>query len=229
MNRLIFGVVVTAVTMLATTAVANPVGDSIFAGVPGGDTGDVKLLFDHDNNPVSGTPSTAIPIPWFWHPGEDYSNVAGVKFTLKYDPYEVAILGISPAPQMGGGTTVPAVPYGFSGHIQHSTPFAWPDSGPLPIPLPNSLPSSVRGTVWVPHDIANQSGINLVGSSPQQFMSVLIQARHTSSVNLNSDIDLVVSNLQPIFHLTSGNLVPLTSVWIPYHVEPGPTGGPDEK
>ena len=79
-----------------------------------------KVAFDHDNvtpSPVDhqgGSTNNLNPMPWMWHPMTVYENVAGVHFKLKYDPYEVNILGVNPAPPGFGGV--------FMGHHRFDPP-----------------------------------------------------------------------------------------------------------
>ena len=159
-----------------------------------------KVAFDHDNvtpNPVDhlGNPvSNTNPMPWIWHPQINYPNVAGVRFVLKYDPYEVNITGIAPSPVFPGVANIPTIPV-------INTPTAG-----QPVPA-NSLPAAVTGTLWIGHPTANASGIQVSASNPVPLFSLAYQPRHTSHFSdpqFNSEVDVQVSNLTPIIHATTG-------------------------
>ena len=84
----------------------------------------------------------------------------------------------------------------------------------------------MRGTVWLNHPEAQQSGIQVIASVPVQIFSLSYVPRHTSEVsnpNYNSDIDIKVTQLTPIFHVPTD--AHTGSFWklIP---GAGPDGGP---
>ena len=180
-----------------------------------------KVSFNHDNRPEpvdhDGNPvENPNPIGWLWHPGEDYRHVAGIKFKLKYDPYEVNILGINNT--FGGIAGTP------NGHFNFEPPPPLEPSEGEPVPA-SSLPGVVRGTVWLPHFLANESGIDLAESQEIPIFDLIYQPRHTSHASeaqFNSEVDVRVSELRPIFHIAQEDERHLSSVWVPRHV------GPDE-
>ena len=187
-----------AFACLAALALALPAAGQLDVIEPG----EPKVAFDHDNvtpSPVdhNGAPvNNANPIPWFWHSGVARPNVAGVQFTLKYDPYEVNILGITPSP------TGP-----FLGHTNIVLP------QPLTVPTegnpagPGVLTGNVVGTLWITHSAATGSGITVPSSNPVPLLSVTYQPRHTSEVSnpqFNSEVDVRISQLRPIIHVTTG-------------------------
>ena len=201
---------------LAVSASAQP--DTIQPGValrPGGPGGLIgKVSFDHDAVPVpvdhDGIPvQNPNPVPWLWHPNVPHSNVAGLQFKLKYDPYEVNILGIQQA------TTGP-----FIGHYNFPPPNTLMKSLGTTVPA-NSLPKTVTGTVWVSHLVGQASGISIDNSQTVPFLSLFYQPRHTSHVSelqFNSEVDIAISELAPIYHVTTQDVSHQTSVWIPQHV-----------
>ncbi len=81
--------------------------------------------------------------------------------------------------------------------------------------MPNDvLPSSLVGTVWINHDDANNSGITIPTSTPIPLFDLIFQPRHTSHVSLNSDVDIRVSELRPIFHVPTTATTHLQqSIW----------------
>ena len=183
---------------LALPVAAQGTGDEVFPGIP-------KLVYPHDAD-LGPVPITDL-IPWFWHPGQDYTNVAGVQFVLKYDPYEVNILGID--------TFVPGSGP-FDGHSRFDPPPPLLPSQGQPVPN-GALPAALTGTVWINHDQANNSGITLPVSQGVQLFDLYIQPRHTSQVSLNSDVDIRVSELRPIYHVTGSTH--LQSSWRPRHID----------
>ncbi len=62
---------------LALPVTAQPNSDEIFPGIP-------KIVYPHEAD-LGPVPITDV-VPWFWHVSQDYTNVAGVQFVLKYDP-----------------------------------------------------------------------------------------------------------------------------------------------
>ena len=156
--------------------------------------GDIKASYNHTGDPWpvahDGTRSdNRNPMPWYWHPGEDYANVAGVRFTIHYDSYEAAILGINPA---GGIVNGP-----FNGHFNFEPP-------PVPPPSEGQSSCRVQGTIWVQCPMAQESGIMLPASEPVQLFSLAYQPRHTSEVSnpmYNTDVDIRVTKVTPIYHV----------------------------
>lgn len=169
------------------------------------------------------------PMPWYWHPDEDYANVAGVRFTIHYDSYEAAILGINPT---GGTANGP-----FNGHYNFDPP-------PVSPPSQGGNSVHVQGTIWVDHPLANESGVLLPASEPVQLFSLSYLPRHTSQVSntlYNTDVDIKVTNLTPIYHVgqdgltgsfwqynpdlnTLTHVASVPGIWLPNSAEyvPGP-------
>ena len=200
-----------AVLIVALPVTAQTNSDFVFPEFP-------KLAFPHD--PLTGVDDFT---GWFWHPGQDYVNVAGVQFVLKYDPYEVNILGITNFNATLGGVIGP-----LDGHIRFDPPNPLPPSSGTLVPN-GALPAAITGTVWVNHDIANNSGLTIPVSQTVELFDLFFEPRHTSQVNLNSDTDIRVSQLRPIYHVTGSTH--LNTFWekgvadgstsIPVHGLPG--------
>ena len=152
------------------------------------DHGGVPWPEDHEEEPVVNFN----PMPWYWHPEQTIPNVAGIKFTIKYDPYEVDILGITPTFRVGGNV----------GHYRFTAPGPTLPTSGTPVPA-NSVPATVAGTVWIPASIANQTGVQVTPSAAIPILDLRYQPKHTSHYSdpqFNSEVDVVVSNLQPILH-----------------------------
>ncbi|MBN1854138.1 MAG: hypothetical protein JW829_15530 [Pirellulales bacterium] len=165
------------------------------------------VRLDHDGNPVSNLN----PMPWYWHPGFAYNNVAGIKFSLCYDPYEIDILGIQPT----FGNVA-----GAAGHFRFDPPGLTPPSEGDPVD-PNILPATVSGTIWLPASIANNTGLNMDNSVVYPIFDLFYQPKHTSHYSdprFNSDVDVMVSSLRPIFHPPGEHLNSVT-VYERKHVE----------
>ena len=157
-----------AVLLLALPVAALPPGDAVFPEVQ-------KRTYAHD---IDDAPKPLPPfkdtIPWLWHPAQPYLHVAGVQFVLKYDPYEVNVLGIAPA---FGGTGGP-----FMGHNNFDQPPQLTPSQGTQV-ANNVLPAALTGTIWISHDQANQSGITIPSSTGVPLFDLIFQPRHTSQVS----------------------------------------------
>jgi len=225
---LLLGVAACLAVMLLVgpaTPVSAQVQDVIRPDTPLDPLAKPKVSFNHDNRPEpvdhDGNPvENPNPIGWLWHPGEDYRHVAGIKFKLKYDPYEVNILGIQ--------NTFGGVAGALNGHYNFDPPAPLAPSEGVPVPA-SSLPGVIQGTVWLHHFIANASGIDLAASQEIPIFDLLYQPRHTSHVSqaqFNSEVDIRVSELRPIFHIAQEDERHLSSVWVPRHVGPDETNIP---
>ena len=189
-----------AVLSVALPVAALPLGDEVFPEFS-------KAAYPHEIDQF--VPPFQDFVGWFWHPGQDYVNVAGVQFTLKYDPYEVNILGIDTFNAINNDPQGP-----FDGHIRFDLPAPLSPSEGTPVPN-GELPGVLVGTVWVNHDVANNSGLTIPSSLEVPLFDLFFQPRHTSQVSLNSDVDIQVSTLRPIYHVTSAATTHLQSFWMP--------------
>ena len=215
MCRLMFTVALCAgLLALCGPAAADP-GDVYPGDTAGGvtDPGDIKAAFDHYGEPKEvdhdgNWVSNINPVPWYWHPAEDMVNVAGFRFSVHYDSYE-AMVGLRPAGK-------------FTGHsrVQHNPPIA------VPPPQSTGGPSAkMAGTVWLNHPDAQESGIQVTASVPVHIFNLAYNPRHTSEVSnpeYNSDIDIKVTQLTPIFHVPAN--AHTGSFW---KLIPGDAGTPD--
>lgn len=205
MNKLTV-IVAACVGLLVLTLPAVVQGQEVYPG-------ELKRDYGPDAGQVGDT------IPWYWHPQDaagatGYNNVAGIKFTLKYDPHEVAILGINPTFVAGQATN--------AGHYNFPAPGQVPESSFDPEPA-SEVPATVVGTVWLDHNVANNSGTNLSTSVEYPIFDLRYQPLHTHHVNdpdgqFNSEVDVVVSELRPIVH---PDPVHMNSVYKRVHVKPG--------
>jgi hypothetical protein len=188
-SKVIVGIAVFAMlSLLAFPAFAQSV-DVIFPEVE-------KISFDHAGDPEpedhAGNPVTnPNPVSWYWHPGRNYYNVAGIQFVLKYDPYEADIIGIT-------GSAC------FDGHWRFDAPGQQPPTAGTPAPA-SSVPGQLVGTVWVNHTCANTSGLHICDTTAYKIFDLTYMPKHTSHVSeaqFNTELDIVVSELRPIYHVT---------------------------
>jgi hypothetical protein len=186
--------------ILAAACVALALGPaSLFAsGGPIVYPEEPKAAYAHDLGPWpfehgGGAVSNINPMPWYWHPDQNLTNVAGIKFTLKYDPYEVDILGIQPGP---------IIPGGLVGTYHFDAPGPMPETYGTSVPA-SSVPAMLGGTVWLPPSIRDATGTDLMASQVYSILAVSYAPKHTSHYSdpqFNTEVDLVISELRPIFH-----------------------------
>jgi hypothetical protein len=200
---------VTGVSLLlmfgVLSAYADPVGGRVYPQDP-------KVAFTHENEPWpedhAGLPVNNLnPMPWFWDPGQNYSNVAGVHFKIWYDPYEIDILGIG-----GVGPTSTGL---WRGHERFDPPPAIPESQGDPATGRSVVTAMVSGTLWISHSEARNSGINLQQSLALHLFDLHYRPKHTSHYSetlFNTEMDVILSELRPIYHVVP-TIVPPSNYW----------------